>query len=100
MGKFTDLVLAVIVLVIGIWFLTKLNLTAGQIWNMFWKFFSSSSGSSSNTTAGLIFGIGMAISNSQLKSKIREKKEMILRALKIRQFSKSGYIVLNKIKRH
>ena len=100
MGKFTDLVLAIIVLVVGVWFLTKLNLTAGQIWNMFWKFFSSSSGSSSNTTAGLIVGIGMAISNSQLKSKIREKKEMILRAIKISQFSKPGYIVLNKIKRH
>ena len=69
MGKFTDLVLAVIVLVIGIWFLTKLHLTAGQIWNMFWKFFSSSSGSSSNTTAGLILGMGMT--NSKAREKLR-----------------------------
>ena len=70
MGKFTDLVLGIIVLVIGIWFLTKLHLTAGQIWNMFWKFFSSSgSGTPTNATSGLILGMGMT--NSRAREKLR-----------------------------
>ena len=100
MGKFTDLVIAVIVLVIGVWILTKLNLTAGQIWNMFWKFFGTGTGSSSSTnaTSGLILGMG--ITNSQLRSKMKDKREMLLRAIRISQFGKSGNIILRKIRGH
>lgn len=78
MGKFTDLVVGIIVLAIGIWVLTKLNLTAGQIWNMFWKFFGSSSGTSTNSTAGLILGMGMT------NSKAREKLKNHIIAMKRR----------------
>ena len=69
MGKFTDLVLGIIVLVIGIWFLTKLHLTAGQIWNMVWKFFSSSgSGTPTNATSVLL---GMGMTNSKAREKLK-----------------------------
>lgn len=80
MGKFTDLVLGIIVLVIGIWFLTKLHLTAGQIWNMVWRFFGSGTGSSSSTnaTAGMILGMGMT------NSKAREKLKNHIIAMKRR----------------
>ena len=98
MGKFTDLVIGVIVLIIGIWLLTKLHLTASQIWNMFRQFFSSGSGSSTNATAGLILGMG--ITNSQLRTKMKDKREMILRSIRISQFGKSGNIILRKIRGH
>ena len=82
MGKFTDAVLAVIVLIIGIYFLTKLGMTAGSIWNMVKSFFSSPSSGSTNATSGLILGIA---SSSKIREKIRKKKELIYHAVRAMQ---------------
>lgn len=79
MGRATDIVVAVIALIVGIWILSRLGLDMGSIWNLFKSFFSSNSGSSGNTTsAGLIFGIA---SNSRARNKIRKKTENIRRMI-------------------
>ena len=76
MGKITDAVLALIVLIVGLYVLTKLGLTAGAIWSMFQKFFSSSS--SGNSTASIIFGL--AATNSHTRKKRMERIEDIKRS--------------------
>ncbi len=86
MGKITDAVMAVIVLIIGMYFLTKLGLTAGAIWSMFKSFFSNPQpASSGNSTSGSIFGILGITTNSKLKEKIREKKEWMIHSIRSKQ---------------
>ena len=75
MGKITDAVLALIVLIIGMYVLTKLGLTAGAIWSMFKSFFSNPS-TAGNSTAGVLFGI---VTNSEARKKRMERLEEIRR---------------------
>jgi hypothetical protein len=82
MGKITDAAVAVIVIIIGLYILTRMGLTFPSIESMFHKFFfPSSGGSSNNTTAGLIL-FGMAASNSKIREKLKnhlvEMKRRIL----------------------
>jgi hypothetical protein len=99
MGKFSDAALAIIILVIGLYILTKLGMTWPTIWHMFKTFFSGSSGSSpkTNTTAGSVITFGMAMSNSQIRHKIKEKKEFLIRKAKINQFKE---IIHRRVRRH
>ena len=82
MGKFVDLVLAILVLVIGLYVLTKLGITWSSIWKMVHAFFSSSPASNGTTSSILI---GMAASNSKVRNKIKERKELLTRLAKIRE---------------
>lgn len=82
MGKFVDLVLAILVLVIGLYVLTKLGITWSGIWKMVHAFFSSSPASNGTTSSILI---GMAASNSKVRNKIKERKELLTRLAKIRE---------------
>jgi hypothetical protein len=84
MGKITDTVMAVIVLIVGLYVLTKLGLTAGSIWSMLKGFFSGSN-PPTNTTYGSIFGVLGITSNSKLKEKIREKKEWMIHSIRSKQ---------------
>ena len=102
MGKFSDAALAIIILVIGLYILTKLGMTWPTIWHMFKTFFSGSSGSSgsspkTNTTAGSVITFGMAMTNSQIRHKLKEKKEFIIRRAKINQFKE---IIHRRVRRH
>ena len=82
MGKFVDLVLAILVLDIGLYVLTKLGITWSGIWKMVHAFFSSSPASNGTTSSILI---GMAASNSKVRNKIKERKELLTRLAKIRE---------------
>ncbi len=80
MGKISDAVLALIILIIGLYVLTKLGLTAGAIWSMLKQFFSSPT--PGNTTSGAILGI---TTNAKMKEKIREKREWFIHMIRSRQ---------------
>ena len=80
MGKISDAVMALIILIIGLYVLTKLGLTAGAIWNMFKSFFSSPS--PGNTTSGAILGV---TSNAKLREKIKEKREWFIHMIRTKQ---------------
>lgn len=86
MGKITDLAIAVIVLVIGLWILTRLGITMGSILSMARRFIYGSS-TTSNATSGVI--LGMASSASRL----REKKKRILEYLRRRIFLEQNRIL-------
>ena len=93
MGKFVDLVLAILVLVIGLYILTKLGITWGSIWKMVHAFFSSSPATNGTSSSILI---GMAASNSKVRHKIKERKERLIRQLKIREMKG---LVVRRVKR-
>ncbi len=80
MGKYTDAILAIIILIIGIWFLTRMHLSAGGIWNMFKSFFfgSGSSGSTNTSSSGLLI---LGLTNSKTRNKIQKKIENIRRMI-------------------
>ena len=82
MGKITDAILAILVLIIGLFILTRLGITWSGIWKMLKAFFSSSP--STNGTATSII-IGMATSNSKIRLKIKNKKEFFIRRLRINE---------------
>ncbi|MHB1439997.1 MAG: hypothetical protein ACYCSO_05155 [Cuniculiplasma sp.] len=94
MGKFSDLVLGIIILIIGMYILTKLGMTWPSIWHMFKTFFSGSS-PPTNTT-GSVITFGMAMSNSHFREKIKERKEMLIRLAKAEQLKN---IVRRRVKR-
>ena len=83
MGKITDAIIAILVLIVGLFVLTKLGITWSGIWKMIHTFFSSSSPSTNGTATSIIFG--MAASNSKLRNKIKERKELLTRLAKIRE---------------
>lgn len=93
MGKFVDLVLAILVLVIGLYVLTKLGITWSSIWKMVHAFFSSSP--AANGTASSI-AIGMAMTNSKVRYKMKEKQELLIRQFKIREMKG---LILRRVKR-
>ncbi|EQB70776.1 MAG: hypothetical protein AMDU1_APLC00047G0017 [Thermoplasmatales archaeon A-plasma] len=73
MGKITDTAIAVIVIIVGLWILTRLGLSLPSIEHMFRQFFFPSSGSpANNTTASAVFGIASA---SRIRTKIRNRIE-------------------------
>ena len=82
MGKITDAIIAVLVLIVGLFILTKLGITWPGIWKMIHTFFSSSP--TTNGTASSIL-IGMAASNSKVRDKIKKRKEQFIRLSKIRE---------------
>lgn len=82
MGKFVDLVLAILVLIVGLYVLTKLGITWGSLWKMIHTFFSSPS--TANGTASSII-LGMAASNSKVRNKARSRKEFLARLSKLKE---------------
>ena len=78
MGKITDAVIALIVLVVGLYVLTKLGITWDGLWKMIHTFFSSSS-TSNGTSSTIIFG--MAASNSKVRKKMMDKVDAIKRRI-------------------
>lgn len=72
MGKITDAAIAIIVIIVGIWVLSRLGLTLPAIEKMFRTFFFPSSGATTNTTASLVVGV---VSTSKLRKKIQEKED-------------------------
>lgn len=85
MGKFLDLVLAILVLVIGLYILTRLGITWSGIWKMVHTFFFGSS-STTNSTASSVL-VGMAASNSKMRNKIKERRELLIRQFKIKEIT-------------
>lgn len=83
MGKITDAIIAVLVLIVGLYVLTRLGITWSGIWKMIHTFFSSSSPATNGTASSIIFG--MAASNSKVRLKIKNKKELLIRRLKIKE---------------
>lgn len=81
MGKIsiTDLAIALLVIIVGLWILTRLGISLGSIISMAKKFIYGPS--PSNSTAGIIL-IGMAAS----ASRIREKKSRIIELIKRNSF--------------
>ena len=61
MGKFVDLVAAILLLVIGLYVLTRLGITWSGIWKMIHSFFSGSSSTTNGTASSIL--LGMAASN-------------------------------------
>jgi len=89
MGKITDAAVALIVLIIGLYIITRMGLTFPDIESMFHKFFfPSSGGAANNTTAGLIL-FGMASTNSKVREKIRNRFVEIKRAMFERNLKKT-----------
>ncbi len=86
MGKLTDLAIAIIVLVIGLWILTRLGISLGSIISMAKRFIYGSS-TTTNATSGVIFG--MAASASRL----REKKRRILEYIRRKIFLEQNRII-------
>ena len=82
MGKITDAIIAILVLIVGLYVLTRLGITWSGIWKMIHTFFSSSP--TTNGTASSIL-IGMAASNSKVRDKIKKRKEQFIRLSKIRE---------------
>jgi hypothetical protein len=73
LGKITDAAIAIIVIIVGIWVLSRLGLTLPAIEKMFRTFFFPSSGSApTNVTASLVVGVA---STSKLRKKIQEKED-------------------------
>ena len=80
-GKITDAAIAIIVLIIGLWILTRLGLNLPAIESMFHKFFFPSS-SPTNATAGIVMGMSLTA------SRIREKRIRVKEFLKRKIFLK------------
>ncbi len=94
MGKFSDAALAIIILIIGLYILTKLGMTWPTIWHMLKTFFSGSSPPTNTTSGSIMFGIAM--SNSHFREKIKERKEMLIRLAKAEQLKN---IVRRRVRR-
>lgn len=77
MGKFTDAAIALIVLIVGLYILTRLGITWGSIWHMLKVFFSGSSPATNSTASSII--IGLAATNSEIRKKQRDKLEELKR---------------------
>jgi hypothetical protein len=94
MGKITDAAIAVIVLIIGLWVMTRMGLTFPSIESMFHKFFfPSSGGATNNTTAGLtLFGMAASV------SKIREKRKRFIEYLRRKIFLEQNRIIPKSMK--
>ena len=75
MGRITDAAIAIIVLVIGLWIMTRLGLTLPAIESMFHQFFFPASGSSStNTSASAVFGVVTAAkARTRLRNRIEDR---------------------------
>ncbi|MHB1708769.1 MAG: hypothetical protein ACYCT2_04755 [Thermoplasmataceae archaeon] len=58
MGKITDAAIAIIVLVIGLWILTRMGLDLASIEAMFRKFLFGGSPGTTNATSAIISAIG------------------------------------------
>ena len=86
MPKLTDAVIAIIVLVIGLWILTRLGISLGTIITMAKRFIYGLS-PTTNTTSGLI--LAMAASASRL----REKKKRILKYIRRKIFLDHNHIL-------
>ncbi len=85
MGKFVDLVAAILLLVIGLYVLTRLGITWSGIWKMIHSFFSGSSSTTNGTASSIL--LGMAASNSKIRLKIKNKKEFLMRRLKMKEIT-------------
>ena len=86
MGRITDAVIAIIVLVIGLWILTRLGISLSTIITMAKRFIYGPS-PTTNTTSGLI--LAMAASASRL----REKKRRVLEYIRRRIFLDHNHIL-------
>jgi hypothetical protein len=78
MGKFVDFVLAILILIVGLFVLTRLGITWSGIWKMIHTFFSGSS--TSNGTASILI-FGMTSSNSKIRKKMSNRLESVRRKI-------------------
>ena len=85
MGKITDAIIAILVLIVGLYVLTRLGITWSGIWKMIHTFFSSSSPATNGTASSIL--LGMAASNSKIRLKIKNKKEFLMRRLKMKEIT-------------
>ncbi|MDS0257727.1 hypothetical protein ApAK_08655 [Thermoplasmatales archaeon AK] len=83
MGKISDAAIAVIVLIIGIWALTRLGLSLPAIERMFHTFFFPSGSSPTNATSGFI--LGLAATASKARRKRMRIMEFIRRSIFLRR---------------
>lgn len=78
MGKATDLAIALIILIVGLWVLTRLGISFGSIISMAKRFFYGTPIVSTNTTASIVIA-GMTASTSKLKEKRTKAAELLRR---------------------
>ena len=84
--KLTDAAIAIIVLVIGLWILTRLGISLGTIITMAKRFIYGSS-PTTNATSGLILGM------SASASRLREKKRRVLEYIRRKIFLDHNHIL-------
>lgn len=96
MGKITDAVIALIVLVIGLYVLTKLGITWDSLWKMVKTFFSGTSTTTNGTASSIIFGIGMTASNSKVRHKLKKREELRER---LRKFKECRSLISRRVRR-
>lgn len=94
MGKITDAVIALIVLVIGLYVLTKLGITWDSLWKMVKTFFSGTSTTTNGTASSIIFG--MTASNSKVRHKLKKREELRER---LRKFKECRSLVSRRVRR-
>lgn len=85
MGKVIDIIGGLILLVLAVWFFSRLGLTFSSLTSTFWHFFFGT-GSSTNTTAGVIG----AVSSSKLRDKIQRKKLSFIRTRVVDLLTRTG----------
>ena len=86
MGKITDAAIAIIVLVIGLWILTRLGISLGTIITMAKRFIYGSS-PTTNTTSGMILGMAASV------SRLREKRKRIMEYIRRKIFLDRNHIL-------
>ncbi len=85
MGKITDAAIAIIVLVLGLWVITRLGITLPDIESMFKSFFFPTS-PATNTTGTIVLAL-MVSTNSRIREKLQKTREYFIRSIKIRQMT-------------
>lgn len=95
MGRMTDAVIALIVLVVGLYVLTKLGITWDGIWKMIHTFFSGST-TTNGTASSIIVGIGMTASNSKVRNKVRTREELRIR---LQKFKECSSLITRRVRR-
>lgn len=78
MGKITDAVIALIVLILGIYVLSRMGLNLADLVRIFRQFFFSKGASNSTSSTLIAFG---SMTNSEIRRKISKRIEDLRRRL-------------------
>ncbi len=82
MGKATDTAIAIIVLILGLWVVTRLGITLPDIEGMFKSFFFPAK-PATNTSSGIVLAL-LTTTNSRIREKTSKAKEQFIRFLRMR----------------